>query len=419
MGLSSENTQVRVLAFTENYARGGGNRYLIDTLNSLPSELNVRLAANPGGLERWDTDRLVRAPEVQQAWPIWTAARWTIRWHGHGAGRVGRRRLVNLTGLLLTPFFHLQNFVVFVARLLEHRPHLVIAFNGGYPGAPSILGLALAGRLLDIPVVMSVVSQPVARSARDRWLGGCLRDLLLRRTLAGIVVNAAVIGERLVSERGFAPARIQVVHNGVAERPPPPAREPGATFTLGYVGRIEASKGVWILLEAFARLRPAHPELRLELVGSGPDLERAREFCHGQGFADAVVFHGFQEGAIDAFFARWDLFVFPSLHEGFPYVVLEAMRAGVPILATRVGGIPEAIRSSQDGWLIAPGSIDELGRALERALRDPSLGRALAVSARARYEARFTLSAMRSAVQAAFSRWLPEAAPKNSAHTSA
>ena len=404
-----------ILSFTENYARGGGNRYMIDCLNGLkylPCELH--LASNPGGVETWDTQRLELKHQAH-SWPIWTATRWAVKIVGN-RGMVGGwlRKAVNLLCLLGTPVFQIHNFFLFLLCLRRIRPHWVIAFNGGYPGGSSIQALCWACRWLGIPVVMSVVSQPIPNRGRERLLS-ILRDKLLWRTVSAVQVNAAVIANRLVMERGLPPSKWMLIPNGVSDRasrpidpmlPPRSYSRTSADFILGFVGRIESQKGIWVLIEAVERIRRIHPGVRFELVGGGPEVDAARRECRIRGIESNVVFRGFREGPIEALLEGWDAFVFPSLQEGLPYVVLEAMRSALPIVASDVGGVPEAVRDDQEAILVRPGSVDDLTRGILKILQDGALRERLGKAARSRFLSEFTVETMHEKVARAWAPWL-------------
>jgi glycosyltransferase involved in cell wall biosynthesis len=149
---------------------------------------------------------------------------------------------------------------------------------------------------------------------------------------------------------------------------------PREAFLVGLVGRLEENKGQEILLEAFARLHPRHPDLHVLFAGEPPPenpgydhyLERrAREL----GVADRTRFAGFQVNTAPLF-AAMDVSVLASREEAFGLVLLEAMAQGTPIVATRAGGVPEIVREGESGLLI-PREAEALAAALERLRDDP------------------------------------------------
>lgn len=162
--------------------------------------------------------------------------------------------------------------------------------------------------------------------------------VLARRTDAFLFESEYVAGRH----RSFVggPERVtRIVHNGIAEAEFAPLDRVAEPFDLLYVGELREAKGLPYLLEALVRLRAEGRALRLLLVGSGPDAEILRDTVARLGLADAVAFEPPQ--AIRSVLARGRILVVPSLAESLPYVVLEAAAAAQPLVATRVGGIPE------------------------------------------------------------------------------
>jgi glycosyltransferase involved in cell wall biosynthesis len=149
--------------------------------------------------------------------------------------------------------------------------------------------------------------------------------------------------------------------------------------------------------------------VRLRAVGGfeTPDYERKlRRLCQKLGLADAVQWAGFTQ-EVGRELARMDLFVLPSLFgEGLPMVILEAMAAGVPIVATRVEGVPEAIRDGQHGLIAEPGDARSLARAIARVVRGEVDGALLGANARARHAQEFSDRRMATGVAAVYRRVL-------------
>ena len=180
--------------------------------------------------------------------------------------------------------------------------------------------------------------------------------------------------------RAFAPrAQVEVVPNPVRQAATPLQQaEPGRIL---FLGRIEAAKGVGELLAACARLTRRHPGLQLVLAGDGA-LDWARHRANELGIGENVDLPGWLEaGEREEQLARAWLFCLPSHAEGLPMAMLEAMAAGVPVVASRVGAIPETVIDGIDGLLVPPGSVDALEEALDRLLTDRMLHLRLACAA--------------------------------------
>lgn len=151
----------------------------------------------------------------------------------------------------------------------------------------------------------------------------------------------------------------------------------GSSFVFGTVGNLAPKKDHATMLRAFANVRQALPDARLVIVGTGPRESALRALASSLGIAGAVTFTGMREDVQDLLPA-FDLFVLSSLHEGLSIAIIEALAAGVPVVSTRVGGIPELITHGQEGLLVSPRSEHELARAMLRVATDPDQRASLA-----------------------------------------
>jgi glycosyltransferase involved in cell wall biosynthesis len=255
--------------------------------------------------------------------------------------------------------------------------------------------MVVSARLLRRPVVLSIVSVATARKP-FMWLYEKFVDHLVWRSVDFVIVNAQAIAYSLGTTRDMPHGKVEVIYNGLEEVPPAASsRKEDGRFVIGCIARMDAAKGVLILLDAFAVLAESRPELRLVLAGHGDASAELLRRTKALGLDERVEMLGHYDGDVDALIRTFDLYVFPSLWEGFPFSIVEAMRAGAAIITTRVGGIPEAIMDGQDGLLIQPGSKDEIVKAIERLLDQPRLRSAMGHNARLKYESSLTLDRMR------------------------
>jgi glycosyltransferase involved in cell wall biosynthesis len=193
--------------------------------------------------------------------------------------------------------------------------------------------------------------------------------------------------------RALAPAaRVVVVANSV---PVPPAagraaEQPGRIL---FLGRADAGKGVHELLDAVAALAPDFPELHLVVGGVG-DLAALRRRADALGIGARLSLPGWIDARDrEAELARAQVFCLPSHAEGLPMAMLEAMAAGKAVVASTVGGIPEAIDDGANGLLVAPGNVPALTAALRALLQDGALRERLGGRARATVQQRFSTAA--------------------------
>jgi glycosyltransferase involved in cell wall biosynthesis len=197
---------------------------------------------------------------------------------------------------------------------------------------------------------------------------------------------------------------VRVVHTGLDREAfaTPPDRQamrarfgldPGATV-VGTLGRIAPEKGHRHLIDAVARLLPAHPGLALLIAGTGSERAALEAQAATLGIAHAVRFVGFVADAAEAY-AAMDVFALPSvLPEGLPTSSLEAQAAGLPVVASDIGGTADTIALGETGALVPPGDVPALAAALERLIADPGMRMRMGAAARVRIERDFALPTM-------------------------
>lgn len=134
-------------------------------------------------------------------------------------------------------------------------------------------------------------------------------------------------------------------------------------FVIGYVGRLSEEKGIRFLIQAMSVPVDSMLQMHLLVVGDGPQKIELENLVKSKGLAERVVFMGFQSNP-EQWLSAMDVFVLPSLTEGTPMALLEAMSCGLPIIASAVGGIPDVIESGQNGLLIASGQPTEITNAI-------------------------------------------------------
>lgn len=294
----------------------------------------------------------------------------------------------NLPGLngwvWLRFFFHLC-WVIYRRRV--ELVHVNSYIPGNY--------VRLAAALMQVPVVIDHW-HGFTRFSRKRRL---ICRALGRFTDLSLAVSRGV-KDYLVAEIGLDPAKIRVVPNGVdvaaidAARPGPEVRRelglPEGVPVIGLVGRLDHwGKGHKELFEAVVGLKASHPVQAL-IVGGGRREAEVRQLAASLGLAESVHFLGQRHDVPDLLHAM-DIFVLPSYSEGVSLALLEAMAAGLPVIATAVGGLPEVVEDGETGLLIPPKDADALAGALERLLADPALVQRLGANARAQVRENYSL----------------------------
>jgi len=188
---------------------------------------------------------------------------------------------------------------------------------------------------------------------------------------------------------GLADGSVRVIYNGVPDPPSTLAPPSGDGLVVGAVGRLSPEKGYHVLLEAMRDV----PDGRLVLVGDGPQRAELEALARDLGLEKRVTFAGWVD---PPWAARWafDVLVLPSFSEGFGLVVVEAMLANVPVVATAVGAIPEIVAEGETGLLVAPGDPAALAQGIKHVLGDATLRADFARRARANASERFTTAKM-------------------------
>jgi glycosyltransferase involved in cell wall biosynthesis len=209
-----------------------------------------------------------------------------------------------------------------------------------------------------------------------------------------------------LAARTCDPARTRVIHNGVALDGVAPAALDGAPPVLVSVGRLAAPKDPLTLVTALACLPPG--VFRAVLVGGGPEHAAVADAVHRAGLDGVVELVGDRDD-VPALLAAGDLFVLASRSEGFPMSVLEAMAAGLPVVASAVGGVCEAVVDGETGLLVPPGDAGALAGAIERLLADGRLRREMGSAGRARAAAHFGLERFAAEHVQVYERALAEA----------
>lgn len=219
---------------------------------------------------------------------------------------------------------------------------------------------------------------------------------LARASSATIAVSHAV-AEGVPDAVVISPG-VDVPPNAVA---PGPTRPP----TVGTVARLEPVKGLDTLLEAAAALRPRHPNLLIELAGSGSAEPQLRERARRLGISDAVAFLGWQED-VGALHARWSVFAAPSIEEGLGLAALEAMASRLPVVASATGGLTELVDDRSTGFLVPVRDSAALARRVDLLLSDASLRVRMGEAGAERARRDFAPTRMVDAVGALYDRVL-------------
>jgi glycosyltransferase involved in cell wall biosynthesis len=254
-----------------------------------------------------------------------------------------------------------------------------------YFGLPTGLLRFVPGPHRDRPYVVSLRGSDVP--GYDQRLATYHRVMMpitrrIWHNAAHVVANSD--GLRRLALASLPQQTIDVIRNGV-DVPASPER-PNRTqdpVRILIVSRLIDRKGINVLLQAFARLNGT--EVSLDIAGDGPARQRLEDMARTCGVADRVRFHGFTaRSALESLYRQSDIFVLTSLAESCSMALLEAMAAGLPVVATDVGGNPELVEHGANGLLVRPDDVDDLASAIGALLQDPARRRRFGATSRER-----------------------------------
>ena len=327
----------------------------------------------------------------------------------HEAGPIGLEiqqtgvpfKVLGLKPGLLRPFdvLRLQDF------LYQCQPDIVHTFllTGSLYGR-------FAAMMARVPVVIGTEVNVYERKRpwhvqAERWL--------MRGTDA-VIASAESVREFYIKQINADPAKVEVIYNAVdwSRLETTISREdmrramdvPVEGPLLGIIARLTEQKGHRVLLDALAQ-RPDLSRAHLVIVGDGPLSAALQRQAAGLGIADRVRFLGARRD-LGNLLSAIDVFVMPSFWEGLPLAMVLAMGAGLPVVATRVAGIPEVVQDGVNGLLVTPGESGELGAALSRVVNDDTTRVLLGQAARAFVRPRFGVDGYVNAITGLYDRLL-------------
>ena len=363
---AARDRPLKILQITHDLNAGGLQRVVIDLaqgLRRLGHDAHICSLRGTGPLAAEIRDRGI---------PLWT-----MPWPERGADR----------GMFLKVF-----------RLLRRHRYDVIHTHNTQP----FLDGGLAALLARVP---ARVHTDHARAFPDK-----LRYMALERLMSlsyGKVVGvSAHTAENLRRYEGISPKRLRVIENGIdgswyraerdrldADRLRREAGLDGFRRVMGLGVRLEEQKGIRYLLEAMPAILERHPQTGLAVAGAGSLDRDLRERAHALGIAGNVRFLGAYP-QLTRFYPLIDVFVLPSLWEGLPLCLLEAMSLGLPILATRVGGVGALLENGRTARLAPPKDPGALAAAAIAILDDRAAAEAMGREARLAFDARFDAGVM-------------------------
>lgn len=253
------------------------------------------------------------------------------------------------------------------------RPHVVHTHRY----KENCLG-GLAASCAKVPVIVHTVHgihEALAGWENIKWeVYSMVARQVTRRVASGLIGVSIEIASIL--RKQFPNMEVACIHNGIQRDAVTEMVETGITrerigvrepaIVVGTVGRLTPVKGIEYLLKAVALLGHERvvPPVQVVIIGGGPLRTSLQELVQSLGIEERVRFLG-ERHDVQRLLSLLDVFIMPSLHEGIPMALLEAMAAGCPVIATAVGGVPEVVRDGRDGMLVPPRDPVALARAIE------------------------------------------------------
>lgn len=349
--------KLRVLYVVTRAERGGAQVHVLDLLRGLREETEPELAVGEEGF-------------------LATAAR---------SLGVACHVLPSLVQPI-SPFRDLRALARLTSLIRRRRPHVVHAHT-----SKAGLLARLAAAANGVPSVFTAHTWCFSEGTSWTWRVLGLPLERLGGALCAAVINVSEANRQLALRRRVAPPqRLFTIHNGIASLALQAKHWPTARPTIIMVARFAPQKDHATLLKALAEVKQP---FRLQLVGDGPTQEEVAGLAESLGLAGSVEFLGARSD-VSALLARADIFALISNWEGFPISILEAMRAGLPILASDVGGVREAVTPGVNGYLTPPGSVHEVCAALSALLESPARRAVMGARSRQTFDQKFRADAM-------------------------
>lgn len=287
--------------------------------------------------------------------------------------------------------------------IAQHRPDIVHAFM-----YQAIQLCRMARR--NSPVPFLLVSSPRVNYRSRSW-PTLLIDRLLKSQDDLLIAECEASRRYLTQRLGYEPRKVKAIYNGVDLAQWPVSRlerqkkrlelrVPAGDLLVGAVGRLDEQKGHEVLIEAMRLLRGRVPA-RCAILGSGPRREELKALIRRHELEDRVWLLGEQDD-VASWLSAFDIFALPSLWEGLPNALLEAMALGLPCVASAVDGVPEAIEDRKSGLLVSPQSPKALAEALSVLVADENLRARLGEGARKTIAERFKLIDMIASYQTVY-----------------
>ena len=295
-----------------------------------------------------------------------------------------------------------------LASFMKKNPYHVVHTHNSKAGFVGRLSAKLAG----VPVIVHTVHGFSFHDKEPTWRQGLFRNAerLASHWCDCMIFISQPLMDWALKERITDQKKMVKIYSGIElERFTPVPEDETKRLrkqwglgeqdaVVGIVSKLWEGKGHALLIEAFREIRKKKKGVRLVIVGEGYLLKGLKDLVDHYGLNDGVVFTGFQS-EVAPILATFDVAVLPSLFEGMGRVLVEAMAMEKPVVASRVGGIPDLVEHGVNGYLVSPGNAKELEHAIFTILDDPSLATRMGKEGRKRISNRFSAATMVNSIE--------------------
>ena len=302
------------------------------------------------------------------------------------------KRGLNAIKLTLDRGYNFNNAKIIIQLAIDNK--IDVIHSHGYKS--NILLGSLPKHMRVKPCISTIHGWTAVRKFSKIWLYTILDKYFLRKMDAIVYVNPLM--RNTIKHKNYF-----VIVNGIPDYNLDDERVHSSDhktsnfctngFIIGCISRLSHEKGIKYLIEAVHKLSLSGIDVKLVIVGEGPLKESLQEYVLTNNLSDKIIFPGYRSNASD-YLTLFDVFVLPSLTEGIPISILEAMQAGVPVIATRVGGVPSMLENGKYGVMIEPSDSDCLVDAITKIKNNYNLAIIAAKNAKIRVYEKYSSQRM-------------------------
>ena len=385
---------MKIIIFNENWVYGGNNLYIENLINFL-SDYNyeVELILNNEGI--YNKDKIPNTVKVSRFNTLNATSFVNNKYKNS-------RLFSNLYKyfVILRPIIFLINICRFYFFLKKKNLNLVISCNGGYPAAESCISLIVASYLLKIKNIFCIASMP-----KDRKYLLLPYELLLDKALnftCDIIttVSNAQMNELILKRGNFRSKKI-ILNNGIKDdlRNEKTNYFTSKVINLGVISRLDKDKSISTLVHLASKLKKEKFNFHLYIIGTGPEINNIKKLTKDLCLDNEITITGYVENTKEYLLNIFDIYLFPSLLEGLPYSILEAMKYSLPIITTPAGGITEAIKNMENGLIVDKNSILSFYNATKLLIENKDLAIELGRNAKQTFKEKFTIEIMNTNIK--------------------